>query len=226
MARPGASEDVRIRKLYGSLERAKTAGLVGQVLTQAPMCELLGVKPATLRPWLDDEEVENSGAFIRGGRGADYSFDPIATIWVLIRFFERQRDAKASQNMRLRRMVAGDRLDDAPDDMTVRDVREAMQLHLQILEADKEAGRLIDAEASARRYSELVLAMREACLSAPQKLDPTNQWEPEFREKFDNALADFMVLLRQAGEGLIGDETVPRRADAAGKRAASRRPAG
>lgn len=217
MARPAATEEARIRKLRDSLRRASDDGLLGSVIKQAEMCKLLGVQPATLRDWLDDPEVAGSLAFVPGGNGVSYEFNPVATIWVLIRYFERMRDEKAAKNRRVREMVAGDKIADAPDEMTIKDVREAMQLHLQILATEKEAALLVNAAEAERRFNDFVLALRDTCLSAPQKLDPTNSWTPEFRENFDNALAELLVLFQQAGRDVLSasDEAVPAKPDAA-----------
>jgi hypothetical protein len=200
MARPGASEETRIRKLQDALRRATAHDMLGEVIGQKPFAELLQVQVTTLRPWLEDEEVSASGTFIAGGRGVDYRINPVATIWVLIRWFERKRDERVRENLRIREMVAGDKLDGAPAEMTVRDATEAYRLSLQIITAEKEAGRLVDAAVSEAKFNQLVLALREGLLSAPQKLDPTNEWSPEFRENIDNVLAECLVLLRQAGQ--------------------------
>lgn len=229
MARPAASEETRIRRLRDALSRAKSENMIGETIGQGPMCDLLGTNPATLRSWLDDEEVSASGAFIRGGQGVNYLFNPIATIWVLIRYFERLRDQKVAENSRIREMVAGDKLAEAPPEMTVRDVRDAMRLNLDLIAAEKEQGLLVDAAASRATFQELALSMRDTLLSAPQRLDPENAWKPEFREKFDNALADCLVLLRADGrEALIDDAILPGSADGEGevprKRRAPRKP--
>lgn len=228
MASKATDPAARLKKLWPALERAAKLE-PGEVLTQEPMCKLLGVSRMSLRDWCNDiEGFEDSGAFRRGGNGVNYEFNPVACVLFLIRHFERQRDEKREANLRVRKMVAGDKLDGAPDDMTMRDVREATQVYLQILALEKEAGRLIDAQRSSLRYNELVLALRETLLGAPQRMDPTNTWEPEFREKFDNALADLMVLLRETGqEQAIGlsNGTDPRRPDGKGKRASKRRAA-
>jgi hypothetical protein len=225
MARPGASEETRIRKLHDALRRATAQSMIGEVIGQKPFAQLLQIQVTTLRPWLEDPDVAASGAFEVGGRGVDYRIDPIATIWVLIRWFERKRDERVRENLRVREMVAGDKLDGAPVEMTVKDAREAMQLYLQILATEKEAGQLVDAAINAATYNDLVLTLREALLSAPQKLDPTNEWTPEFREMFDNAMAECMVLLRHAGQELLSppDGSVPAVTDGADQRAAKRR---
>lgn len=206
MARPGASEQARLRKLRDALDRAIARDLVDQTLTFKPMCDLLRVTRPTLREWVQEPEIEASGAFTPGALGVEYKFNVMATLWVLIRFWERKRDERIIENMRVRDAVAGDKLDGAPTDMTVKDATDAYRLALQILTAEREAGRLADVAEVEAKFSGLVLVLRDTLLSAPQRLDPTSEWTPEFREKFDNALADCMVLLRQDGqEALSGD---------------------
>jgi len=231
MARPGASEETRIRKLKDALQRARTTYTPGEMIGQRPMCELVGVSHATLREWLDDPEVEASGAFKRGGRGHGYEFDPVLTIWVLLWYFERRRADSIHANARIRGMVVGDKLADAPPEMTMRDVKEAMQVSLQILAAEKESGKLVDATEAAATYRNLLLSIRDTLLGSPQRLDPTNAWPTEFREMFDNALSDCLVALRQAGQDVLSeaDAVIPARPDApvdrsGGRKAAGRRP--
>jgi hypothetical protein len=228
MARPGASEETRIRKLKDALQRARTTLTPGEMIGQRAMCDLLGVSSMTLREWLDDPEVEGSGAFKRGGMGNKYEFDPVLTIWVLLWYFERKRSDAVLVNARMREMVVGDRLGDAPPEMTMRDVKEAMQVNLQLLTAEKEAGKLVDATEAASTYRNLLLSIRDTLLGSPQRLDPTNAWPTEFRETFDNALSDVLVELRNAAEkALIDlDATLPARPDAPADRSGGRKAAG
>lgn len=221
MARPGASEEVRLRKLRAALDRAIAQGLVDKTLTFKPMCDLIKVTRPTLRDWLQEPEVEASGAFVTGSLGTEYQFNVMATLWVLIRHCERKRDERIIENMRIREAVAGDKLDGAPVEMTVKDATDAYKLSLSIITAEREAGRLVDVAEAEAKFNELVMVLRETLLSAPQRLDPTSEWAPEFREKFDNALADCMAQLREAGlEALSTDHgTVPAVPDGKGQRA-------
>lgn len=206
MARPAASEEARIVRLRAALERAKSQGLVTASLKFADMVQLVGVNKQTLRDWCAEAEIAESGAFVGHGRGVDYQINPIALLWVLIRFFERKRDQKMRENLRMREAVAGDSLDSAPAEMSLRDAREALSLRLQLIEAEKQAGNLVDRAEAEATYTKLTLGIREAILSAPQKQDPTNEWPPEVREIVDNVLADLMVHLRQAGQEAVSSD--------------------
>lgn len=228
MARPAASEESRIRKLRAALDRAIAQDLVGQTLTLQPMAKLLQVSRPVLTEWLSEPEIESSGAFIPDNKSDQYCFNPIATIWVLIRWWEGKRDERVRKNLKIREVMAGDKLDGAPAEMTVKDATDAYRLALQIITAEKEAGQLVDAGAAAAKFNEFVTTLRETLLSAPQRLDPTSEWPPEFREKFDNALADCMVLMRQDGlEALsAGNGPLPASPDGQGERAAKRKATG
>lgn len=226
MARPGASEEVRLRKLRLALERAIARGLTSQTLTFKPMCELLQVTRPTLRDWLQEPEVEASGAFRAGAAGVEYEFNVMATLWVLIRSCERKRDERVIEHLRIREAIAGDKLDGAPAEMTVKDATDAYRLALQIITAEREAGRLVDVAEVETKFTEFVIALRDTLLSAPQRLDPTSEWTPEFREKFDNALADCMVHMRQAGQEALSPDhgTVPAGSDGKDNGAPQRAP--
>jgi len=226
MARIAASEDARIAKLRAALNRAIAQELVTQTLNGRQMQELLGVSKATLRDWCNEPEVADSGALIAGGKGIEVQFNVMATIWVLIRFWERKRDSRHRANMKIREAIAGDSLGDTPAGMSLADVNQATQIHLRLLESEKEAGTLIRADVAQAAMNQMVHAIREATLSAPQKLDPTNEWSPEFREKFDNVLADLMVQLRQAGQRALSpdDGPVPAGSDGKAGQSAKRAP--
>jgi len=231
MAQIGASEDTRIAKLRDALQRARQEFTLADTIGQKPMCQLLGVTHSTLVPWLDDPMVASSGAFVRGGRGVGYEFNPVPTILALIAYFERQRADKIIANTEMRDKVGGDRLRDAPAEMTMREVRDAMQVSLQIRAAEKQECKLVDAAEAQATYRNLLLSIRDTLLGAPQQLDPTNTWSTELREMFDNALSDCLVLLREAGQDALSepDATIPKRAHGSavrsGKRAAPRKPA-
>lgn len=217
MGRIAASEEARIARLRAALTRAVSQGLIAETLTYKPMCDLLGISRSALRDWCDDPEIADSGAFVAGANGIEYQFNPIATIWVLIRFWERKRDDRIRQQLRIREAVAGDSLDSAPDELTLREAKEALDLHLKLLESERLAGDLARAAEVQATVNKMVMALREATLSAPQKLDPTNEWAPDFREKFDNVLADLMVQLRQAGQEALSPDDGPVPAGSAGK---------
>lgn len=226
MGRIAASEEARIAKLRAALSRASMQGLVAQSLNAKQMQELLGVSRSTLRDWCNEPEVANSGALVGGSKGIEYEFNAVATIWVLIRFWERKRDDRHRVNMQIREAIAGDSLGDTPAGMSLADVNQATQLHLRLLESEKEAGTLVRASDAQAKYNALVLAMRDATLSAPQKLDPTSEWAPEFREQIDNVLAELMGLLRHAGQDALSpdDRLLPTGTDGKAARVAKRTP--
>jgi hypothetical protein len=226
MARLAANEEARIVKLRAALDRAVANGLVAETLKFKPMCELLGVSRSAMQDWCNEPEVAGSGAFIAGAKGIEYQFNVMATIWVLIRFWERKRDERHRVNMRIREAVAGDSLGDTPSGMSLSDVNQATQIHLRLRESEKEDGTLARAADVQATMNKMVLAFREATLSAPQKLDPTNEWSPEFREQIDNVLAELMGLLRHAGLDALSpdDGPVPAGSDGKGQRAEKRTP--
>ncbi len=217
MGRPAASEEARIARLRAALDRAVSQGLVTETLKFDPMCRLLSVSRSTLRDWCNDPEIADSGALVAGGNGIEYQFNPVATIWVLIRFWERKRDARIRDQLRIREAVAGDSLDSAPAELSIKEAKEALDLHLKLLDAERGAEKLVVAEEVRAAVNKLVMGLRDATLSAPQQLDPTNQWSPEFREQFDNVLADLMVLLRQAGQEALSPDDGPVPAGPSGK---------
>ena len=217
MARIAASEEQRLARLRAALGRAISQGLVSETLKFNPMCKLLGVGRDALRDWCNEPEIAESGALIPGGNGIEYQFNPVATIWVLIRFFERKIEKRVRDNLKMREAVAGDSLDNVPSELTIKQANEALDLHLKLLDVERAAEKLVVADEVKAAVNKLVLGLREATLSAPQQLDPTNEWTPEFREQFDNVLADLMVLLRQAGQEALSPDNGPVPAGSTGK---------
>lgn len=204
MPRGASSPKARLAKLHKSLIRAQRECEPGTVLSQQPMYNLLGVTRHTLTEWVNEiEGFEESGCFSRGGNGIGYEFNPIATIWFLIRHFEQVEAGEVAKLQEQRKMIAGDKLDSVPEGFTIKESKEALELHLSIISAERDAGKLIDAEKSSAMFNDLIVRMREECLSAPQKLDPTNDWDPEVRASFDKMLADFMLLLQDAGKDFV-----------------------
>lgn len=202
MARPGESEASRLRKLETALGRARSIK-PGEVFAFTPMKELLGVSVNTLREWCDEPDIDQSGAFIRGGNGVAWEFNPVAMIWVLIRHFERKRDALVNENQRIRDMVGGDKLAGVPVDFNLTDTKRMVDLHLQLRSAEEADGTLIEAATAAEAVTAMVRDLRETVLTAPQEMDPTNSWDTEFREKFDSVLSRFMLRLQAAGRDCV-----------------------
>lgn len=200
MAKAGVSESARIRKLIEALDRAKRDCPPGTVLTSQPMCQLLRVSWPTLRDWCRIPEVEASGAFTTGDNGVEWQFAPIATLWVLIRHFEQTRDAKIERNRRAVGIATGDALQNVPEEFDLRDTRELVRLLTEVRNRQEADGKLVDAEVMASAIREMVTAIQGATLTSATVLDPTGEWDPEFREAFDDAMSRALVLQADAAE--------------------------
>lgn len=198
MAKPGVSEAARLRKLRAVLERAAQDCPPGTVLSSQPMAGLLGVSWATLREWCNDPAVDTAGAFIAGGNGIEWQFNPVATIWALIRHFERVHETKVEKNRRIREIATGDALHGVPEDFDLRDTREMVRLLTELRNRQQADGNLVDAAATVKAIRKMVSAIQSATLTSAAVLDPTGDWDPEFREAFDDAMSRALVLQGEA----------------------------
>lgn len=203
MARPATSEQARLRKLRSALDRAKKLDF-GVVLTSQPMRELLGVSWPVLRGWCNDiPELDESGAFITGSEGNAWSFNPVATIWVLIRHFEKVREEKIAANAKMREAATGDALEGVPAEFDIRETREALNLFTQMRNLQVQDGKLIQRDAAVGAVREMLTSIQEATLGAPAVLDPTSDWPVELRERVDEALSRALVLQADAARNCL-----------------------
>jgi hypothetical protein len=208
MAKAGNSLAARLRKLDAALERAKKlprgTTLTGQSTKELSMAEVLGVSWPVLRGWCKDVPgFEESGAFTRGGNGIDYEFKPVATVRFLIKHFTAERDARARKAREVRRMVAGDQLDGLPDEFDLDEIRKMIQVHAALREERQKAGELVEAGKLREALNGMMSEMQQAGVKAASQQDPTGQWPPEIREKFEDAINTVLVTMGRAGERVL-----------------------
>lgn len=200
MARSATSLAARLQRLEAA--RVKVRAMKrGAVLTFEPMMELLGVSRPILRDWCRDiPGFAESGAFEGGGNGIEYRFNPGATVRFLIKHFAAERDARVKKAREVRRMVAGDRLDDLPEDFDLDEIRKMIAVTAALREERERAGELVDAAKARDALRTMMTEMQQAGVKAASQQDPTGQWSPEIREKFEDAVNNVLVVMGRAGE--------------------------
>jgi len=205
VARPATSPDARLRKLKAALPKAQDAGKGGRKLTAVPMHKLLGVTWPTLRGWCEDlPGFAESGAFIEGGNGIEWEFKPVATTRFLIGHFESEIKKRRESAKQVRKIIAGDALEDAPEDYDLDQLQKMLRLSRELREERAHWGKLVDAEEVHKLLSAMFAKMQATATKAISAQDPTNRLPPEHREKLEDAFANVLETMLVEGEKVLG----------------------
>lgn len=175
-------------------------------LTSVQMCEIVGVVWTTLRKWTRDiAGFEASGAFVRGDRGMEYEFKPLATVNFLIAHFKAEAEQRAAAAKQVREAIGGNALADVPTDMSLDDIRKAIQVRAEMIRQEEREGRLVEREIVEKAIDAMISQMTEAGVRATREQDPTGQFPPEIAEKFENAVESIMVSIQSAGARCLNE---------------------
>lgn len=200
MAKRGNSLSARLAKLETALAKAKKLKR-GSKVTFEPMMQLLGVSRPVLRDWCTEiPGFEESGAFVRGGNGIEWEFNPVKSIRFLIGHFKAEQAKRVDKAKRLRKAIGGDVLDNLPDDMTVDEIVKAVQAARAVREEQESQGALVRVTHVVSVFERAFNRMLQAGIQAGREQDPTGQWPPEFAEKWQNAIDTLILRQGAAGE--------------------------
>lgn len=188
----------RIEALERSRKRAKSELKRGETLTAKPMAGLLGVSWTILRKWCETlDGFAESGAFDFGSEGVEWVFRPLKTIDWLISHFKREHAARAERARRERKIIAGSSLNHLPDDIGLDDLRKMLDVQERVDDGKIRQGALTDANLAAAQFRRYHDEMQKSLLRAGQTLDPTNGWDPVFRQQFDQAMRDTLLMTQR-----------------------------
>lgn len=200
MARPATSPAVRVAELRKALDKAKKLPRK-QTLTAKPMSELLGVSWPTLQKWCDDiPGFSTSQAFVRGDRGIEWTFHPVATVNGLIKHFEAEREARAAKANKLKRIITGSDATGPGEDLSIEELAKTVQLYTQVQSMRERDGSRVDAGLAASAITTLCSEIQQAVMRSAQEEDPTGEWPAEVREAFENSMRRILLRIEQAGE--------------------------
>ena len=177
----------RIKRLRSALDRAKKLKKSDR-FTSAPMAELLGVRWPALRAWCDEiEGFDQSGAFVRGGNGIEWEFDPRKTISFLIAHFEGLIERQAKESRRITKAVGVTLADDeaAP---SLAETKDLVNLTLAVTAAQEKQGFYTPAHEVAafiEGYNETVVS---GILGTRTKVDPNGNLPVAVRKALDEHL--------------------------------------
>lgn len=203
MARAATPPSARLLQLKHAKDKAAKLKR-GEQLTAQPMADLLGVSWPALRKWCDEvEELTKFNAFVRGGNGVEWAFRPIQTVNALIAHFEAKQKASAKRAQRVKKIVAGNALEGAPEDLSIDELTKMVRLSREIREEQERQGELIDAAKARMAIMSFMSNIQEAALRAAQEQDPNGRWPPEIRVSFETATQNLLVAIERAGRACI-----------------------
>lgn len=184
MARPSNNPSQRIRQLETAKTRAAKLKRADR-LTSKPMSDLLAVNWQTLRGWCDEfEGFEASGAFVRGGNGIEWIFDPRKTVDFLIRHFRGVLDHQAKEGRRITKAV-GVKVKNDDDDLSFEEVKGRVRLTLDVLAAQEKQSEYLQKSVVADFLEELGEVATAELMSANTTIDPNGNRPPAFRREVD-----------------------------------------
>lgn len=195
------SYSARIQRLEAAKLRINELPQDGK-LSSKPMAEALSVSWPTLREWCDLEEFYGTGAFVRGGNGIEWEFDPHKTVEVLLSHF--------------RSLVASDAERNAPSlkaqgiespSTSLVEAGRLMHLTNAAEEARRRAGLTYDAAPVTSAFDRIAaLNNRVHGGSLASRVDPTGQLDPILRRRIDQvgeeAQWEFAAGLEEISEEL------------------------
>ncbi len=172
----------------------------GETLTARPMAKLIGVSWVTLRGWCNDiAGFAESDAFEGGAQGVDYVFKPLKTIDFLTKHFKAERDRRIQETRRLAQLVGAEDLIDPESDFSPEELNKILQLAERIEDRRLRQGELIDAATVREHFNAYHLNIQQSALRSAQEADPEGNWEPEFRQAFDDAMRKLLIRIQRAG---------------------------
>lgn len=197
----------RIEALEAAERRIST--IEATKLSSMPMAEALSVSWPTLRRWCDLPAFADSGAFVRGGNGIEWEFDPKKTVAALLAHFRGEMTKRQDRN---RRVVESVGLDMDPEEAGRIDMAELtrqVNLTLAIQENKMKSGGYVpatDLRDFLRGYNQSAVS---AVLGVGSKIDPTGALPASIRTAMTEELRKVAVgmqsmcskFVRESGAG-------------------------
>lgn len=169
-----------------------------QSLSSKPMAELLNVSWPTLRGWCDSVGAfTDSKAFIRGGNGIEWEFDPVKTVDALLSHFRGELDKRQDHN---RRVVesAGIEMDPSEaSNIDIVDLKRQVDLTIAIQEQKMRVGGYVPAPEVTnflRGYNQAAIG---AVLGTGTSIDPTGALPSNIRSAMDELLREVAATMNQ-----------------------------
>lgn len=187
MGATNTSLSSRLRSLEAAKVRAAKLKR-GAKLTAGPMAELLKVRWPALREWCDDlPGFEESGAFVRGGNGIEWSFNAVKTVNFLIARFQREITSQKTKNRDIRKAIGVD-LPETEASASFQETKGLVELTLTVFAAAEKQRRYTlaeDVESFIAGYNQRVV---DGIMGVRTRVDPNGNLPPHVRAAVDDAL--------------------------------------
>lgn len=196
MPRTVLNPQARLTQLRIAKKRAD-AHPVKATLTAEPMAKLLGVSwQGALRRWCNElPGFEQSGCFVRGGQGIEWTFKVRRTTDWLIRHFEREEQALKAGAEKIRQVLA--QPEQAAPINTWSEAKKALDVSAQVEEQKVRAGQLVEAQKVEEYLREEEIEVRDDFLSLPERVDPQGKMPQEWRDRLIQSVKDTLIQRHQ-----------------------------
>ena len=180
------SLSARLRQLEVAKARANALPR-GAKLSFEPMRELLGLATrAALRDWCDSiEGFEASKAFVRGGNGIEWEFDPRKTVAFLLKHFKRKLSQQAKKAKAIKNAAGAANQDD--DELSLVETRQAFELARAIKREKREDNDHCRKDHVEWLFSSAAEMVRNRVMAIATKCDPNGNWPPAYRKQLIEA---------------------------------------
>lgn len=197
------SLSARLRQLEAAKARANALPR-GATVSFEPMREILGLATRTsLREWCDSiDGFEASGAFVRGGNGVEWEFDPRKTVAFLVKHFKGQIDAQAKRSRKIAKAVGVD-LPSAEAAPSLQETKQLVELTLTVTAAQEKLGRYAVADEVAEFIAGYNEELVSGILGVKTKVDPNGNLPPVVRKAIDEELRSLATALHALAANYI-----------------------
>lgn len=174
-------------------------------MSSRPMADILDVTWPTLRNWCEFRSFEGTGAFVRGGNGIEWAFDPAKTVDTLLAHFRADMAERQDRNARIIAST-GVELSDSEPIGDIGEIDRQLALTMRVAEMKEKQGRYIPAEQVReflRGYNQLVI---ESIMGVRSQVDPTGQLPAGVAKAVNDGLIKVATEIQQKCTSYIGEQ--------------------
>lgn len=175
----------------------------GEKLSSKPMADILSVSWPTLRGWCEFPAL--TGAFVRGGNGIEWEFDPRKTVDALLEHFRADMAQRQERNARVI-AATGVQLGEGEPIGDIAEIDRQLALTMRVAEMKEKQGRYIPADEVRdffRVYNQLVI---ESIMGVRSQVDPTGQLPASVAKAVNDGLIKVATEIQQKCKHYIGEQ--------------------
>lgn len=198
------STSARIEGLEAAQRRIE--GLDEGTLSSKPMAEILGVTWNALRAWCNTlPAFDGTGAFIRGGQGIEWEFNPSKTVEALLAHFRGEMEKRQDRNRRVVESVGIQMDSDEAGRIDMAELTKQVNLTIAIHEQKMKAGGFVPAGRLGdflKGYNQTAI---EAVLGVGTAIDPTGVIPANIRAAMTEELRTVAAKMQSRCSAFIGE---------------------